>query len=97
MTPNWLAGGLGLFSSTLKEHSLIPESLRSLTILCEGRVTGAQPLALVVVVEAAGEGEGAWVWFSGRGVSRVGEEGWELRRFPREVMRPRARRALPVF
>lgn len=62
-------------------------------------MTGAQPLLLVVEVEeeAAGEGEGVWVWFSGRGESRVGEEGWELRRLVREVMRPRARMAFPVF
>lgn len=64
-------------------------------------MTGAQPLLLERVAgveEEAGVGDGVWVWFSGRGESLVGDEGWEQRRLlVREVIRPKARMAFPVF
>lgn len=50
-----------------------------------------------MAVEAGGTGDWFGVWFSGSGDSRVGDEGWELRRLVRDAMRPRARIALPVF
>lgn len=71
-------------------------------MLGEERVTGAQPLVLTRAAgEDTGEGlegvVGVWVWFSGRGESLVGEEGWELRRLVKLAIRPRARIAFPVF
>lgn len=85
-------------SSTLREHSLIPESLRSLTIL-PVRPAGGQPFLVSPLRrgKAEDEEEGEYGCDSGSGDRQVGEEERELRRLVRLAMRPSARIALPVF
>ena len=87
----------------LIEHSLIPESLRSLTIL-EDDLADEYPFVFAKdareAIEDICDGEvvyGEDCWFSGNGVSRVGDDGWEFLRIVKLAILPRALIAVPVF